>query len=362
MSVNRMYHTWLERIHQLRPSERVTRLRNLAWLITGIFASRSVHLSQIAAKISGPARLASHIQRLSRFLDNPAVCVRDWYAPVAQTLLERIVAAGQEVRLVVDGTKVGFRHQLLMVAVCYRRRAIPVAWTWVRAKRGHSASRKQIALLSYVRTLLPQGARVVVVGDTEFGAAELLKQLDRWRWGYALRQHPYWLVQPDADSPWQRLDSLLTGPGQQRWLPLARLTAKSAYRVNVLAYWQPGEKLPWLLASNLPTFRATVRAYRRRMWIDEMFGDFKRHGFDLEATHLDHFWRLSRLTLAVSLLYVSLVSLGARVIKNGQRYLVDRTDRRDFSIFRLGYNMLNRYLANAIPFKLVLTPLFEPKV
>jgi hypothetical protein len=357
-----MYHTWLERIHQLRPNERVTRLRNLAWLITGIFASRSVQLSHIAGKISGPARLASQIQRLSRFLDNPAVRVREWYEPVARTMLERIVAAGQEVRLVVDGTKVGFRHQLLLVAVCYRRRAIPLAWTWVRAKRGHSPSRKQIALLAYVRTLLPKEASVVLVGDTEFGATDLLRQLDRWHWGYALRQHPYWLVQPDQASPWQRLDSLLTGPGQQRWLPLAQLTAKSAYRVSVLAYWQPGEKVPWLLATNLPTLRATLRAYRRRVWIDEMFGDFKGHGFDLEATHLDHFLRLSRLTLAVSLLYVSLVTLGARVIKNGQRYLVDRADRRDFSIFRLGYNMLNRYLANAIPFKLALTPLFETKL
>jgi hypothetical protein len=249
-----------------------------------------------------------------------------------------------------------------MVALCYRRRAIPLAWTWVKGRRGHSSAYKQRALLAYVHRLIPPGARVLVVGDTEFGATEVLKQLDAWQWYYVLRQAPHWLVLPEPDQTWQRLDSLVSQAGQQHWLPQVLLTQKSAYRVNVVAYWQPGEKVPWLLATNLPTLRAAVRAYRRRMWLDEMFGDFKRHGFDLEATHLHHFLRLSRLTLAVSLLYVSLVSLGSRTIKNGLRHLVDRTDRHDFSIFRIGCNMLERYLSNAKPFKLALVPTFPIKV
>ncbi len=46
----------------------------------------------------------------------------------------------------------------------------------------------------------------------------------------------------------------------------------------------------------------TLSYYVRRMWIEEMFGDMKKHGFDLESTMLRHFLRLSRLTLAVVLL------------------------------------------------------------
>lgn len=358
MSVNSLYHTWCERIKQLRPKERITRVKNMAWLISGIVDSGSVHLSQIASKMSGRAQLHSHIQRLSRFVDNGAVRVRDWYEPVATTLLNRLVQTGQEVRLVVDGTKVGFGHQLLMVAVCYRRRALPLAWTWVKGSRGHSSAHKQLALLAYVHTLLPAGTPVLVVGDSEFGANEVLQQLDTWQWSYVLRQQPNWLVQPQAAGPWQRLDHLLNQAGQRLWLPAARLTQKYAYTVNLLAYWQPGEKQPWLLATNLATPQAALRAYRRRMWIEEMFGDFKQHGFDLETTHLHHFARLSRLTLAVSLVYVWLVAFGSRVIKNGQRYLVDRTDRRDFSLFRIGYNMLQRCLGNAKSFHICLVPYF----
>ena len=89
-----------------------------------------------------------------------------------------------------------------------------------------------------------------------------------------------------------------------------------------------------------------------------MSGDFKGHGFNLEDSHLRHFLRLSRLTLAVVLLYVWLVTAGSRAIKNGQRSLVDRVDRQDYSIFRIGYNMAERWLTNGEPFSLRFIPYF----
>ena len=48
---------------------------------------------------------------------------------------------------------------------------------------------------------------------------------------------------------------------------------------------------------------------------------------------LHNLLRLSRLTLAVACLYVWLVSVAGRNIHEGLRHLVDRTDRRDLSIF-----------------------------
>ena len=78
MSVNQTYVTWLKRIRQLHPGERITRLRNFAQMATGIFQSRSVHLRRIAEKVPGMATTNSKIRRLSRFLNNPAIRVRKW--------------------------------------------------------------------------------------------------------------------------------------------------------------------------------------------------------------------------------------------------------------------------------------------
>jgi hypothetical protein len=87
-----------------------------------------------------------------------------------------------------------------------------------------------------------------------------------------------------------------------------------------------------------------------------MFGDMKKHGFDLESTHLRHFLRLSRLTLAVALLYVWLVAYGARAIKNGERHLVDRRDRRDLCIFQIGWRLAKRRLVNSLSVSIQLCP------
>ena len=124
MPINDLYHTWNMRIRQLQPMERKTRIQNLTWLIVGIHQSRSVCLSRIAGKIPGKAKLLSMVQRLSRFLANPSVNVRDWYEPIARSWLEMQARHLQQVRLIVDGTKVGFAHQLLIVSLAYRKHCI----------------------------------------------------------------------------------------------------------------------------------------------------------------------------------------------------------------------------------------------
>lgn len=354
MAITELYHTCFRKIRQLRPNERVTRVRNMAWLLTGLFMGQCVHLSYIARKIPGKSQKLSKVKMLSRLLDNQHIRVRSWYEPVARELLTTVVNHGQVIRLVVDGTKVGNGHQLLMVALAYRRRTLPIAWTWVRAKRGHSSAQKQLALLAYVHGLVPDGASVPIAGDSEFGAIDVLRRLDQW--GYALRQKGSHLLYLTSQSTWQRCDCLVTQPGQSCWLDSVLLTQKFAYPTRFLALWRKGESEPWLLATNLSSVRETQKLYAVRMWIEEMFADFKGHGFDLEASRLDHFLRLSRLTLAVALLYVWIVTFGSQAIKNGKRRLVDRSDRRDLSSFRIGFDMLERCLANQEPFSIRPSP------
>jgi hypothetical protein len=361
MAITNLYHTCLHEIQQLRPKERVTRARNVAWLMAGLFKARSVHLSHIARKIPGKSQKLSKVKRLSRLLNNRRIQVRLWYEPIARRLLETAVSHGLPIRLLLDGTKVGNGHQLLMVALAYRRRALPLAWTWVKGTRGHSSERKQRALLAYVHGLMPEGATVLVAGDSEFGGVSVLRLLEQWEWVFALRQKGRNLLRPAGQESWQRCDQLLTRSGQSCWLSQVSLTQKHAYQTNFQAYWKPGEKDPWLLATNLPTDREAMKLYRTRMWVEEMFGDFKKHGFDLESTRLRHFLRLSRLTLVVALLYFWLVTFGSQTIKNGKRRLVDRNDRRDLSIFRIGFDMLERCLLNNEPISIRPLP-YLPKL
>lgn len=354
MPINRQYHTWFRRIQELRPNQRVTQVRNFVWLLIGVHRSRSVTLSHIAGKIPGKTKLLSTIRRLARFLANPAIRVRSWYAPIAKEWLQAQFRHLGEIRLIVDGTKIGFGHQLLIVCLAYRKRAIPIAWTWVKHVRGHSSARKQLALLAYVRSLIPAGAAVFLVGDCEFGAVVVLRQLDNWHWFYVLRQKSDTCVWFFEQEGWRTFGSHIRKAGQSVWLGIGYLAINHIYRVNLLVHWKRGEKEPWCLATNLPDKRMSLRFYARRPWIEEMFGDFKKHGFDLEKTKLCHFQRLSRLTLAVAILYVWIVSRGTQTVHAGKRHLVDRNDRRDLSIFQIGLRFIERCLTNALPIRISL--------
>lgn len=346
-----LYLTWHAELRHMFADLHKPQVRNLTWLLVGIFLSRSVHLNRIANQIPGHARLVSITRRLSRFLDGPALAVRPSYEGLIRPLLARLAQAGQ-VRLILDTSKVGFHHQLMLVSVAYRRRAIPVAWTWLPYKKGHSSPTIQIALLRYARSLLPARVVVDLVGDCEFGAIELMAQVQTWGWGYTLRQKSNHGVLTDPDAPdadWQPFATLVTRPGDSRWLPNAVLTAKHRHPTHLLAHWATGARDPWLLATNHPTPQLALRSYARRMWTEELFGDLKGHGFDLESSHLGHFLKLSRLTLAVVLVYVWLVAYGSQAIKRGRRGLVDRSDRRDLSIFQIGLRLVERELTNHLP-------------
>jgi hypothetical protein len=211
-----------------------------------------------------------------------------------------------------------------------------------------------LALLTYVRSLVPQGIAVLLVGDTEFGPIEVLRCLDKWRWDYVLRQKTSTHVCLADQTEWRDFGSWVEKAGRSCWLGKGWLTESEIYPLNLLAHWKIGEKEPWCLATNLPDKQMTLRAYARRMWIEEMFGDMKDHGFDLENTMLRHADRLSRLTLAVALLYVWMISTGTRTIRDGLRHLVDRRDRRDLSIFQIGLRFIDRQLLNSLPFPLLL--------
>ena len=354
MPINKTYDTWFRRICELRPGQRITQIRSFVWLLIGIYLSRSVNLSRVANKIPGKAKLLSNVRRLSRLLDNPAIRVREWYESTAiQWLTAQFHNLG-EIRLIVDGTRIGSGHQLLMVGLAYRKRAIPIAWTWVKQVRGHSGAGKQLALLAYVRKLIPTNAVVFLVGDCEFGAVEVLRQLDKWHWFYVLRQKSDTCVWFNNLNEWKPFGSFAPEPGYSVWLGHGYLTAKEIYPTNLLAHWKIGEKESWCLATNLIDRKMTLDYYSKRMWIEEMFGDFKKHGFDLERTMLRNFLRLSRLTLVVSLLYVWLISIGGRTIHEGLRHLVDRTDRRDLCIFQIGLRFIERRLINDLSFNIPL--------
>jgi len=349
------YSKWQRLLAQLLPDKCQSRLLNFAYLIVGMLQTQSVYLSVIARSLPIRAKKRSLTKRLERLLDNEAIDVRGWYHSWAEWLIQSASVDGT-LHLTVDTTKVSAYSRLLMISVAYQRRTLPLIWDWVGHPRGHCSAQQQIQLLDDLKAMLPDDVQVTFVGDSEFGSVDVLEWLKDAQWHYALRQKGRTLYRTSDSDEWQRLDSLATHSGQAICLTDIYLTESDACLTNLVVYWKQGEKDPWYLATNQVSTHFTYQLYKRRMWIEEMFGDMKGHGFDLELTRLRTPERLSRLTLAVSILYLWLIATGEYVLKHGLQTEVDRNDRRDLSIFRTGWDWLERRFALHDPIPIRLRP------
>lgn len=338
----RLFYSMKRHVRMFLPDERVTRLRNLTLLVTGLFLSGSVHLAHVVRKWPLPAKISSLTNRLRRFLSNERVEAFAFYRPLARMLLGRF--ENTTIRLLLDVTQIGKNHRMLSVSIAYRRRALPLTWSIHRGTRGVVSNRETTRLLERIAPLVPSSSDVVVLGDSAFGHVPVMRWLRAMRWDFVLRLRGcYWVKAGTSAGCYVR--DYRPEPGQTRFVGAVLFTDEHAFEdVHLVTHWAEGEDEPWYLMNSRPVSRQTLRLYSVRMWTEELYGDLKGHGFDLEATQMERKDRLERLVLGVCYAYVWLIALGSSVVKRGLRHLVDRRDRRDKSYFRIGWDYLERRL------------------
>jgi hypothetical protein len=350
----RLYHTVLKQLCQWLPDERVTRMRNLALLVSGLYLSQKVQLPLVVRKWPLEGKVPSLTNRLRRFLSNERLSIQSCYQPIVQRLVCRFNKG--TIRLIIDCTKVGFNHQVMVVAIAYRKRALPLAWSVHPWAKGGVSAVEQIALLKRVQSFLPPESEVWLAGDSGFQYVPLLRWLQAQGWHFVIRQSGNNMVSWPG-QPWVRLADIDLAEGKTRVIGWVRLTHKHDHRwLWLILHWKEGEDEPWYLVSDCRGDRELIHCYQKRMWIEEMYGDMKGHGFDLETTHLRDSDRIDRLFLGICIAYVWFISLGSWVVKRGLRHLVDRKARRDLSIFRLGLEWMERCTRLNQPFVLRFVP------
>ena len=212
MTTFKLYGIWKRLLAQWLTDECHTRRTNLTWLIVGLYLSQKVSASAIVQRWPLAVKTASLTRRLSRFLDNRAIRPAVWFRPVARQLLAR--AAQRQLTLIVDASKVSAGHQLVMVALAYKKRALPLAWSWVNYAKGAVPTQTQLALVKRVRGLLPNEAQVILVGDAGFSSVLVLRELEGWGWQSV---HDPELL-PDVLLRWQA--SIATGEPFDMVFPL----------------------------------------------------------------------------------------------------------------------------------------------
>jgi len=91
------------------------------------------------------------------------------------------------------------------------------------------------------------------------------------------------------------------------------------------------------ISQNNEQILRNCQVYEMRYWIETLFGNQKSRGFQLARTHLTNPDKIDRLFLALAIATCMVLGLATHVVIIGETHSVDRSDRRDLSLFQLGY-------------------------
>jgi hypothetical protein len=154
-----------EDLRQRLPGQNKKQREGLALLVATMLDVRSANLMDLAASLPRAAeRLDMRYQWISRLLGNDLIDVGAVMKPFASELLHRLCADGQTLVLIIDQTQANETSQAIVVAARVGGRSLPIAWR-VKATRGAIGFPEQKAALEAALALLPDGAKVVLMGD-----------------------------------------------------------------------------------------------------------------------------------------------------------------------------------------------------
>jgi hypothetical protein len=317
-------------------------LTTLAALISGIVASKSTQLPQVASQVPDGTKPESRVKRFARWVGNERITEEVYFLPYADVLLRHL--ALHTLVLVIDGSVVGRGCIALMMHVVYKGRALPLAWIVRQGKKGHFSEAVHLAMVEQVQELIPLGAQVVLLGDGEFDGIILQQTLQEAGWSYVCRTGCTLTAAYEGET--FRLDTLgwWIKPGTLVDLPAVLLTRDSYGPIRLICCWAKGYQEPLYLVTNMASADEACRMYAKRFRIETFFSDQKSRGFHLHKSHLSDPTRLSRLLIAACLAYIWIVYLGSVCVKDGWVCMIHRSDRCDLSLFQLGLRLLDHLL------------------
>jgi hypothetical protein len=344
---HRVYTKVKKTLKQMLKLDHQGQVARLGMMISGIILSRNAQRSVMSSEVPTETKEKSIEMRMRRWVKDD-LDVEAVYMPFARQILEAL--RHMPLVLVMDGSQAGRGCMVLMVGVLYQKRALPIAWLVYKGKKGHASAERHIQALEKVHPLLPPGSEVVLLGDAEYDTTEMLAWIEKNTvWKYVLRTSPQIYVQTNEES--QPIRDYPLEKGHLFYLNDVGFTQTSTLTLNVIGWWGSEYEEPIFLITNLEQAYEACRYYRRRFRIETFFSDQKSRGFHIHKSHLADPARLSRLLIAACRAYIWMITQGLLVIAENKLSLIDRTDRRDKSLFRLGLDWIKYALKHSLDFQ-----------
>ena len=293
-------------------------------------------------------KLQSLIRRFERFVADNRIDVGIFFKPF---VIAMIHALGNETAyLIIDCTKAGRKCRTIFIGLAYHGTIIPIAWYTIKGKKGHVKGKFQEELLAKAYEMFKYHHRIVVLGDAEFSNETVISSLKLKELGFVFRFQSNYLIQLEKDGPWLSAREIFEAsgmkPGEVRHFKVFAYTeAHIIPGLTMTIHWGEDEEEPLFLISYLNADEQPHLIYKMRFWVETLFGNYKSRGFQLARTQMVTPEHIDRLVLGIAIATCFILGLGTELIITEQPDLVDRADRRDLSLFQLGWRWLHRLIA-----------------
>lgn len=288
------------------------------------------------------------------------------FGPLVTWLLSMWTSDEKRLALAMDASTLGDRFTILMISVVYKGCGIPVAWKIVEATKKGSWKPLWLKLFEHLEKVIPSNWFVVVSADRGLYAPWLYDSIQLRGWHPFLRLNDQGHFCVRGETNFQPLNTLITRVGES-WSGSVRCFKSNPIDCTLLARWDADYAEPWLIATDLKPEQANICWYTMRSWIECLFKDAKRGGWQWHQTKMIDPLRAERHWLCIAVATLWLVSVGGQSnpnlpssslpdmsVDDSHNTVPSSPTVRSLSCFRRGFitiiaNLLNNF---KIPFGL----------
>lgn len=283
----------------------------LAVMVACLVETRSCNTMELAARLPLETdRSESRYAWIERFLSAGTINDMEVMTTLSRRLLATLAERNKTIVVSIDQTALNDERAIGMVSARVGERALPLFWI-VKRTAGNIALKEYLPLLKLLKTCVPEGADVLVLGDRFYGSPELIKACQTSGFRYRLRLKGNLTLTHQGGELQVEDIARLGGNG----ITDADL-CNSGVITNIGYVHDKGHKEAWFIAMDDTPIRTTTLDYGLRWSIETMFTDFKSRGFRFEDTHLQRIDRISRLLLVLAIALTWATANGQAAQKN----------------------------------------------
>jgi Transposase DDE domain len=333
---------WGKQVKELLPQLHPYQQNAIAFCVQGIVQAGSAVMQKVAETLGeyldNDTKMVSHEKRLQRFTENERIDVEECW----NTLLEQILPSfcGKKMTLVLDPTPYTDQETIVYLGILVYRRVLPIGWCIMPQQEEWDEDQWEIVGRLFVQVArYLEASECTLLADRGLSCLTLIKLCQAQGWHYVLRiKQGEWMRKKYRHfyQDWVQSDQWIKKEGDQ-WYGQVLLWQEHQFPTGISICWEEGYEEPWILVSDLLPSHKRVNDYRKRMKVEATFQDQKSRLLDIERCQFKKREHLHRWLFAVFLAIWWMMHLGTSCVHHGHRDLVDRADRRDKGIMRIGH-------------------------